>query len=138
MIFYELKINYTRQTGEDNPNGVNETYFVEGLTIADVEERLLSEIQRYISGDWDTKSCKQVQVYDYIANPEAEKWYKARVELITIDNDKETRKAVNVYAQANNITEANKAIHQAMGNDDFEVTSITCSKKLVDIIRAVK
>jgi hypothetical protein len=138
MIFYELKINYTRQTGEDNPNGVNETYFVEGLTIADVEERLLSEIQRYISGDWDTKSCKQVQVYDYIANLEAEKWYKARVELITIDNDKETRKAVNVYAQANNITEANKAIHQAMGNDDFEVTSITYSKKLVDIIRAVK
>ena len=137
MIFYELKISYTRQTGEDNPNGVKETYFVEGLTAADVEERLLCEIQRYISGDWETLSCKQVQVHDYIANPEAEKWYKARVELITVDNDKETRRAVNFYAQANNITEATKAIHQAMGNDDFEVASVPRSK-LVDIIRAVK
>jgi hypothetical protein len=136
MIFYEIKINYTRQTGEENPNGVNEIYFVEGSTVADVEERLLSEIQRYISGEWETKSCKQVQVYDYIAKPEAEKWYKARVELITIDNDKETRKAVNVYAQADNISEATKAIHQGMGNNDFEVASITRTK-LVDIIRAI-
>ena len=136
MIFYEIKISYTRQTGEDNPKGVNETYFVEGLTVADVEERLLGEIQRYISGEWETKSCKQVQVYDYIAKPEAEKWYKARVELITIDNDKETRKAVNVYAQADNISEATKAIHQGMGNNDFEVASITRTK-LVDIIRAI-
>jgi hypothetical protein len=136
MIFYEIKINYTRQTGEENPNGVNEIYFVEGSTVADVEERLLSEIQRYISGEWETKSCKQVQVYDYIAKPEAEKWYKARVELITIDNDKETRKAVNVYAQADNISEATKAIHQGMGNNDFEVAIITRTK-LVDIIRAI-
>ena len=105
-------------------------------TVADVEERLLSEIQRYISGEWETKSCKQVQVYDYIAKPEAEKWYKARVELITIDNEKETRKAVNVYAQADNISEATKAIHQGMGNNDFEVASITRTK-LVDIIRAI-
>ena len=60
MIFYELKISYTRQTGEDNPKAVKETYLVEGLTAADVEERLLGEIQKYISGEWETKSCKQV------------------------------------------------------------------------------
>ena len=137
MIFYELKISYTRQTGEDNPKAVKETYLVEGLTAADVEARLLGEIQKYISGEWETISCKKVQLFDYIAKPEAEKWYKARVELITIDNDKETRKAVNFYAQANNITEANKAIHQAMGNEEFEVASVTRAK-LVDIIRAVR
>ena len=28
MIFYEIKISYTRQTGEDNPAGVKETYMV--------------------------------------------------------------------------------------------------------------
>jgi hypothetical protein len=29
MIFYELKISYTRQTGEENPQAVKETYLVE-------------------------------------------------------------------------------------------------------------
>ena len=87
MIFYELKISYTRQTGEDNPKAVKETYLVEGLTAADVEERLLGEIQKYISGEWETKSCKQVQFYDLIPNPEGDQWYKARVEMITIEDN---------------------------------------------------
>lgn len=51
MILYEIKINYERQTGEDNPGNVKETYLVEGLSPADVEGRLMDEIQRYISGD---------------------------------------------------------------------------------------
>ena len=87
MIFYELKISYTRQTGEDNPKAVKETYLVEGLTAADVEARLLGEIQKYISGEWETKSCKQVQFYDLIPNPEGDRWYKARVEMITIEDN---------------------------------------------------
>ena len=94
MIFYELKISYTRQTGEDNPKAVKETYLVEGLTAADVEERLLGEIQKYISGEWETKSCKQVQFYDLIPNPEGDQWYKARVEMITIE---ESGKFTEVY-----------------------------------------
>ena len=138
MIFYEIKISYTRQTGEDNPKGVTETYFVEGLTVADVEERLLGEIQKYISGEWEIKSCKQVQMLDYVANPAANYWYKARVEMITIeDNGKEKRKAVTIYVQAGNITEANKSLHQAVSNLDCEVISITRSP-ILEVFRAVK
>ena len=138
MIFYELKISYTRQTGEDNPKAVKETYLVEGLTAADVEERLLGEIQKYISGDWETKSCKQVQFYDLIPNPEGDRWYKACVEMITIeDSGKEKRKAVTIYIQAGNITEANKSLHQAVSNLDCEVISITRSL-IMEVFRAVK
>lgn len=137
MIFYELKISYTRQTGEDNPKAVKETYLVEGLTAADVEERLLGEIQKYISGEWETKSCKQVQFYDLIPNPEGDQWYKARVEMITIeDNGKEKRKAVTIYVQAGNITEANKLLHQSVGNLDCEVISIMRSP-ILEVFRAV-
>ena len=127
MIFYELKISYTRQTGEDNPKAVKETYLVEGLTAADVEERLLGEIQKYISGEWETKSCKQVQFYDLIPNPEGDQWYKARVEMI---------KAVTIYVQAGNITEANKSLHQSVSNLDCEVISITRSP-ILEVFRAV-
>ena len=41
MLFYEIKVNYQRQTGEDNPSNVKETYLVEGFTPADVEQRLM-------------------------------------------------------------------------------------------------
>jgi hypothetical protein len=137
MIFYELEISYTRQTGEDNPKAVKETYLVEGLTASDVEERLLGEIQKYLSGEWETKSCRQVQFYDLIPNSAGDQWYKARVEMITIeDNGKEKRKAVTIYVQASNITEANKTLQQSVSNLDCEVISITRSA-ILEVFRAV-
>ena len=137
MIFYEIKISYTRQTGEDNPAAVKETYLVEGLTCADVENRLIEEIKPLISGEWEVKSCKQVQFYDLIPNPEGDRWYKARVEMITVeDNGKETRKAVSIYVQAGNVTEANKTLHQALSSLDCEVVSITRSP-ILEVLRAV-
>lgn len=137
MIFYEIKISYTRQTGEDNPTAVKETYMVEGLTCADVENRLIEEIKPLISGEWEVKSCKQVQFYDLIPNPEGDRWYKARVEMITVeDNGKETRKAVSIFVQAGNLTEANKHLHQALSNLDCEVASITRSP-ILEVYRAV-
>ena len=137
MIFYEIKISYTRQTGEDNPAAVKETYLVEGLTCADVENRLIEDINPLISGEWEVKSCKQVQFYDLIPNPEGDRWYKARVEMITVeDNGKETRKAVSIYVQAGNVTEANKVLHQSLSNLDCEVVSITRSP-ILEVLRAV-
>ena len=136
MIFYELKISYTRQTGEDNPKAVKETYLVEGLTAADVEERLLGEIQKYISGEWETKSCKQVQFYDLIPNPEGDQWYKARVEMITIDGEKETRKNVSMLVQANTLDDAVYALRQALKSYDCELISIAKSP-VMDILHAV-
>ena len=137
MIFYEIKISYTRQTGEDNPTAVKETYMVEGLTCADVENRLIEEIKPLISGEWEVKSCKQVQFYDLIPNPEGDRWYKARVEMITVeDNGKETRKSVSIFVQAGNLTEANKHLHQALSNLDCEVVSITRSP-ILEVYRAV-
>ena len=75
MIFYEIKINYTRQTGEDNPAPVNENYLIEGYSCTDVETRLLDEIKPLISGEWEIKSCKQVQYLDIFASPNADYWY---------------------------------------------------------------
>lgn len=137
MIFYEIKISYTRQTGEDNPAAVKESYMVEGLTCADVENHLIEEIKPFISGEWEVKSCKQVQFYDLITNPEGDRWYKARVEMITIeDSGKEKRKAVSIYVQASNITEANKSLQKELTNVDCEVVSITRSP-ILEVYRAI-
>ena len=137
MIFYEIKISYTRQTGEDNPAAVKESYMIEGLTCADVENHLIEEIKPFISGEWEVKSCKQVQFYDLITNPEGDRWYKARVEMITIeDSGKEKRKAVSIYVQASNITEANKSHQKELTNVDCEVVSITRSP-ILEVYRAI-
>ena len=97
----------------------------------------MDELKPFISGEWEVKSCKLSQFYDLITNPEGNQWYKARVEMITIeDSGKEKRKAVTIYVQAGNITEANKSVHHAVSNLDCEVISITRSP-ILEVFHAV-
>lgn len=137
MLFYEIKVHYQRQTGEDNPGAVKETYLVEGLTCADVESRLLEEIKPLIFGDCEVVSCKKAQFYDMLTSPEASNWYKARVELITVeDNGKETRKAVTILVQATTMEFAFKNLKEKMSNLDYEVISLQKSP-ILEVFRAV-
>lgn len=137
MILYEIKINYQRQTGEDNPGKVKETYLVEGLTMSDVEDRLMEEISPMIfGGESEIQGCKKVQYYDIFPNPDAEHWYKGRVEMITIDGEKETRKTVSLLVQANTVLDAVKSLRDHLSGLDCEIISVAKSP-ILDFLHAV-
>lgn len=136
MILYEIKVHYQRQTGEDNPGNVKETYLVEGITCADVEKRLMEDIKPFIFGDCEVPSCKKVQFFDIFPNEGGEYWYKARVEMITIDGDKEIRKPVSVLVQANMLDDAVHALKQYLGSYDCEILSVAKSP-IMDVLRAI-
>lgn len=137
MLLYEIKVHYERQTGEDNPGKVKETYLVEGVNCTDVETHLLENIKPFIFGDCEVVSCKKVQFFDIFPNEGSEYWYKARVEMITIDGDKETRKPVSVLVQANQLDDALFALKQSLSSLDCEIISIAKSP-VVDFLRAVE
>lgn len=137
MIFYEIKVNYQRQTGEDNPGNVKETYLVEGLNCADVENRLMDEIKPLIFGDCEVPSCKKVQLYDLITSPEGDRWFKGRVEMITVeDSGKEKRKAVTILVQASSIEHALKNLKTHLSSMDCEIINIARSP-IMEVYRAV-
>lgn len=137
MIFYEIKVNYQRQTGEDNPGNVKETYLVEGLNCADVENRLMDEIKPLIFGDCEVPSCKKVQLYDLITSPEGDRWFKGRVEMITVeDSGKEKRKAVTILVQASSIEHALKNLKTHLNSMDCEIINIARSP-IMEVYRAV-
>lgn len=136
MLFYEVKVNYERQTGEDNPGKVKETYLVEGLTPADVEQRLMEDIHAFIAGDIEVPSCTKKQFFEIIDAPDADKWYKGRVEMITIDEDKETRKCVSVLVAGSTAMQAHKNLEQAMNGYDCEIVSVARTP-IMEVIRAV-
>lgn len=137
MIYYEVKVHYSRQTGEDNPGKVKETYLIEALTVTDAETRLMEEITPMIfGGECEVQGVKKVQYYEIFDNPNAEKWYKGRVEMITIDGEKETRKAVNILLAADNQLEASKVLKEKMSGQDCEVLSVGKSP-IMDFLHAI-
>ena len=137
MIFHEIKVNYSRQTGEDNPGKVKETYLVDGaVSFADAENCLMEEIKPFIFGDCEVQSCKRSQFFEVFPNEGGEYWYKARVEMITIDGEKETRANKAVLVQANLLDDAVFALKQALKSYDCELISIA-KTPIMDILHAV-
>lgn len=137
MLFYEIKVKYERQTGENNPGGVKETYLVQGFTPTDVEKRLMEDIKPYIVGDVEVPSCKKVQFYDIVSSDEGDLWYKARVDMITVDDSgKETRKKVSILIQASTIQHAMTNLTKYLESLDCEIVSIARSP-ILDVIHAV-
>ena len=136
MLFYEIKVVYQRQTGEDNPKKANETYLVEGINCTDVEKRAMDEIQPYIFGDSEVRSCKKAQYFDLFPHDGGEFWYKGRVEIITVDGAKETHRNVTVLVQADSLDEAVHSLQKHLGTYDCEILSVAKSP-IVDVLRGV-
>lgn len=137
MIFHEIKVNYERQTGEDNPGKAKEIYLIDGaVSFADAENCLMEEIKPFIFGECDVQSCKRTQIFETFPNEGGAFWYKARVEIITIEGDKETRVSRAVLVQANTLDDAVFALKQGMGSYDCELISIA-KTQIVDILHAV-
>ena len=137
MIFHEIKVKYDRQTGEDNPGKVKEIYLVDGaVSFADAENCLMAEIKPFIFGDCEVQTCKRSQFFDVFPNEGGAFWYKARVEMITIDGDKETRSNKAFLVQANMLDDAVFALKQALKSYDCEINSIA-KTPIMDILHAV-
>ena len=137
MIFHEIKVKYERQTGEDNPKGAKEVYLVDGaVSFADAENCLMDEIKPFIFGECEVQTCKRSQYFEVFPNEDGAFWYKARVEMITIDGEKETRKNVAMLVQANMLDDAVFALKQALKSYDCEIISMAKSP-IMDILHAV-
>ena len=137
MNFFEVQVVYTRQTGEDNPCTVKESYLVEALTPSSAENRVIEEIKPFVSGQCDVLRIIQRKFYDLIPNSEDDYWYKARVEMITVeDSGRESRKAVVVYVQASSVKQAVKRLHFHLELLDCELVSIA-KTQILELFRDV-
>lgn len=138
MILYECKIRYERQTGEDMPGQVKETYVIEGVSPTDVEKRLVDELHPYISGDSEVTSIKKKTFVDIFPSKDGgDVWFCGKVEIITVVDDKETRKAVNMLIQSKNFSAAVHDLYHQLADLDCEIVSVTRTP-ILEVWRAVE
>ena len=136
MIFYLVNVDYERQTGEDNPGMVKESYLVPAVSCADAERIVLEHIKPYVFGDCETPQIKRVQFFDVFgAESLADNiWYKAKVEMITIDGDKETHKAVNILIASDWLCNASDRLCNELKSYNCEIVSIQ-KTAIVEILK---
>jgi hypothetical protein len=117
---------------------VKETYVVDALSFTEAEQRILEEMSSYISGEFDVDDIKKASYKEIIFSDDAnaDRWYKTKLEFITLDDktEKEKRSAVNFLVQAGTLNGAVKNIDEAMGGtmNDYVIASVA-ETKLMDV-----
>ena len=142
MNFYEVKVEYTRQTGEDNPKSVKESYMTEEVSFGRAEQLVHEHLKQYAVDLVTTLSMKILKVYEKFQMSEGKAHiYCGKVKFITIEDRGTERSQVNrVYVGADSLSEAKEFLHEQYKGYDAELVGIEETKMLefVDIFPAVE
>ena len=129
-IWFECKIRYEKVMEDGLQKKVNENYVVDALSFSEAEERIMEEMSSYISGEFDVADIKKAAYKEIFFSDDdmADKWYKAKLQFITIDEktEKEKRSNVNYLVQAGTLKGAVGNIESVMGTTmiDYVIAAV--------------
>ena len=142
MNFYEVKVEYTRQTGEDNPKAVKESYMTWEVNFGRAEQLVHEHVKTLANEVVATLSMKVLKVYDKFQMNEGKAHiYCGKVKFVTIDdNGTERSQVYRVYVGADSLSEAKEFLHEQYKDYDAELVGIEETKMLefVDVFPAVE
>ena len=118
-IWFETKVRYEKTIEDGSQKKVTEQYTVDALSFTEAEQRIMEEMSSYISGEFEVSDIKKAS-YKEVFFSEAQsddRWYKAKLQFITIDEKTEKEKRTNNYflVQAGTLMGAVKHIEEMMG-----------------------
>ena len=127
--WFECKIKYEKTAEEGKIVKVNEGYLIDALTFTEAEERIIEEMKPFISGEFQVANIKRTRINEMFFNENGDKWYRTKVNFVTIDEEKgvEKRTGVTMMAQASDMKEALAVILEGMKGSmaDYEIANIT-------------
>ena len=142
-IWFECKVRYEKTMEDGMPKKVVEIYTVDALSFSEAEERIMEEMSSYVSGEIDIVDLKIAQYKEiFFADSDlADKWYKAKLAFITIDEktDKEKKTSVFYLVNAGNINSAIKNIDEGMGGTMIDYQTLNVSEtNIMDVFEYKK
>lgn len=136
--WFEVKVRYERQANDGMQKKVIELYVVDALSFSEAENTITEEMSSIASGDFEVKAITPA-VYGEVFFSDLDtddKWYKAKLEFITIDEktEKEKRSPVTYLVQGKSVESAVKHVDDVMNGTmiDYSIASIN-ETKIMDV-----
>lgn len=128
--WFECKIRYEKTMEDGSQKKVTELYVVDALSFTEAEASIIEEMSSYISGEFEVQDIKKAAYGEifFSDSPSADRWYKTKLQFITIDDktEKEKKSNVNYLVHGSTLPGAVKSIDEVMGGTmiDYVIASI--------------
>ena len=134
--WFQCKVKYEKNAQDGGIVKTSEAYLVDALSFTEAEERINEEMRPFISGEFLVSDIKREKVNELFANEAGDRWYRSKVNFISLDEEKgvEKRIATTMYAQASSVKEALEVIEKGMKGTlaDYEIAAIT-ETNIIDV-----
>lgn len=127
--WFECKVRYDKTLDTGLIKTVTEPYMIDALSFTEAEARIIEEITPFISGEFSVSDIKRVKYSDTFFNESGDRYYKAKLYYITLDEKSgaEKKTAVNMLVQASELREAVDIIDEEMKKTmiDYSIAGLT-------------
>ena len=128
--WFETKVRYEKTMDDGMQKKVTEQYTVDALSFTEAENSIIEEMSVYISGEFEVTDIKMATYKEvfFSDNEKDDRWFKAKLQFITIDEKTEKEKRTNNYflVQAATLPQAVRYVEEVMGKTmiDYVIASI--------------
>ncbi len=126
--WFETVVSYERTAEEGRIVKSTEHYLVDALTHAEAENKIIEEMKPFISGEFQVSKVARKKIAEIFYNEDGDKWYRAKVNFITLDEEKgvEKRSGVTMLVQASDVKSAVEGIIEGMKGSmaDYQIHTV--------------
>lgn len=134
--WFECGLKYDKTLENGMQKKVAQPYLVDALSFTEAEARITEEIKPYISEEFTIQTIKRAKLSELFFNDNGDKFFKAKVLFVTLDERTGTEKKTRVYmlAQATDIDETQAVIKKGMEGTlaDYEIAKAK-ETKIMDV-----
>ena len=137
--WFEVKMRYDKVHEDGYEKKVTESYVVEALSFGEAEKTAIEFLGSYVSGEIQVVNINPMRFQEVFFNEQesCDRYYKAILQFITIDEKTEREKHTQVYylVQASSFDNCKDTIRTIMERTmvDYQIASVS-ETKVIDVI----
>lgn len=137
--WFEVKMRYDKVHEDGYEKKVTESYVVEALSFGEAEKKAMEFLGCYVSGEIQVVNINPMKFQEVFFNEQesCDRYYKAILQFITIDEKTEREKHTQVYylVQASSFDNCKDTIRTIMDGTmvDYQIASVS-ETKVIDVI----
>lgn len=137
-MWFTTKIKYDKTMEDGLIKRTSEVYMIEALTFAEAEQRIIREMEPFISGEFEVAELKKTKLAELFESNDslADKWFSAKVAFITLDEKTGAEKQTvsPMMVQAIDTSDALKNLQTGMADTmgEWVIKSLT-ETKVMDV-----
>jgi hypothetical protein len=127
--WFECNAKYVKIDENGREKKVSESYLLDAMSFTEAESKIYKELETMVSGEFNVTKIAKTNIAEIIPSEDGEKWFKAKVAYISMDEEsgKEKRTSQYVLVLAKTVKDAFDKIEKNMEGMmvDFEISAIS-------------